>query len=66
MTEDNHQTEIARAKTDDLRVAISDLRCAPLPEGLSAEMREMQLAALEGMLSDLEVELARLTPNETG
>ncbi|MGB3412863.1 MAG: helix-turn-helix transcriptional regulator [Microthrixaceae bacterium] len=58
MIKNERQHKITRAKADELRVAISDLEHAPLPDGLSPEMRELQSEALRGTLADLEAELA--------
>lgn len=58
MIKNERQYKITRAKMDELRVAISELQHAPLPEGLSVEMRELQREALAGTLGDFEAELA--------
>ena len=41
-----------------LRLAISGLRHASLPDGLSPDMRQLQIEALAGTLGDFEAELA--------
>lgn len=58
MIKNERQYKITRAKADELRVSISELQHAPLPEGLSVDMRELQRDALEGTLGDFEAELA--------
>lgn len=58
MIKNERQYKITRAKADELRVAISGLEHAPLPDGLSPEMRKLQAEALRGTLADLEGELA--------
>jgi HTH-type transcriptional regulator / antitoxin HipB len=58
MIKNERQYKITRAKADEIRVALSELETAPLPDGLSAEMREMQAEALKGTLGDFEAELA--------
>ena len=58
MIKNERQYKITRSKADEVRVAISELERAPLPEGLSAEMRELQVQALSGTLGDFEAELA--------
>jgi HTH-type transcriptional regulator/antitoxin HipB len=49
MIKNERQYKITRSKADEVRVAISELERAPLPEGLSAEMRELQMQALRGL-----------------
>ena len=49
---------VAQRANGHLDEAIAALERAPLPEGLSPEMREMQFEALRGTLRDLEAELA--------
>lgn len=58
MIKNERQYKITRAKADEIRVTISELEHAPLPDGLSPEMREMQVDALKGTLGDFEIELA--------
>lgn len=58
MIKNERQYRITRAKADQLRVAVADLEHAPLPDGLSPDMRELQSEALRGTLTDLETELA--------
>ena len=58
MIKNERQYKITRSKADEVRVAISELERAPLPEGLSAERRELQMQALSGTLGDFEAELA--------
>ena len=57
MIKNERQYKITRAKADEIRVAISELERASLPDGLSPEMREMQAEALKGTLGDFEAEL---------
>ena len=57
MIKNERQYKITRAKADEARVAISELDNASLPDGLSPEMRELQLQALKGTLGDFETEL---------
>ena len=58
MIKNERQYKITRSKADEIRVAISELEQAPLPDGLSPEMRELQVQALKGTLGDFEAELA--------
>jgi HTH-type transcriptional regulator/antitoxin HipB len=58
MIKNGRQCEITRSKADEVRVAISELEWAPLPDGLSPEMRELQVQALTGTVGDFETELA--------
>jgi len=58
MIKNERQYKITRSKADEVRVTISELDNSPRPDGLSAEMRELQLEALSGTLSDFETELA--------
>ncbi|MCP3937172.1 MAG: helix-turn-helix transcriptional regulator [Actinomycetia bacterium] len=58
MIKNERQYKITRAKADEIRVAISELATASLPDGVSPEMREMQVEALKGTLGDFETELA--------
>ena len=58
MIKNERQYKITRAKADEVRVELADDERTPLPEGVSAEMRAMQLDALRGVLGDLEAELA--------
>lgn len=58
MIKNERQYKITRAKVDEVCVELAALERAPLPEGLSPEMREMQFEALRGTLGDLEAELA--------
>ncbi len=58
MIKNERQYKITRSRTDDVRNSIGELQCAPLPDGLQPETRELQLDALRGTLIDLEVELA--------
>lgn len=58
MIKNERQYKITQAKADEIRVTISELEHAPLPDGLSPEMREMQVDALKGTLGDFEIELA--------
>lgn len=58
MIKNERQYKITRAKTDEIRVVLSELEAAPLPDDLSPEMREMQVEALKGTLGDFEAELA--------
>jgi len=58
MIKNERQYKITRAKADEVRVAISELSTTPRPDGLSAEMRQLQLEALNGTLGDFEIELA--------
>ena len=58
MIKNERQYKITRAKADEVRVAASELANASLPDGVSAEMRELQVDALNGTLGDFEVELA--------
>ncbi len=58
MIKNERQYKITRAKADELRVAISELQHSPMPDGLSPEMRELQLEALAGTLGDFAAELA--------
>ena len=58
MIKNERQYKITRAKADELRVAISELQHSALPDGLSPDMRELQLEALAGTLGDFAAELA--------
>ncbi len=58
MIKNERQYKITRSTADEVRVTISELDNSPLPDGLSAEMRELQLGALSGTLGDFETELA--------
>ena len=58
MIKNERQYKITRGKADEIRVIISELDNSPLSDGLSAEMRELQLEALSGTLGDFETELA--------
>jgi HTH-type transcriptional regulator/antitoxin HipB len=58
MIKNERQYKITRSRADEIRVAISELEQAPLPDGLSLEMRELQVQALKGTLGDFEAELA--------
>ncbi len=58
MIKNERQYKITQAKADEIRVTISELEHAPLPDGLSPETREMQVNALKGTLGDFEIELA--------
>jgi DNA-binding XRE family transcriptional regulator len=58
MIKNERQYRITRAKADEVRVAISELEQAAVPDQLSPEMREMQVEALRGTLGDFEAELA--------
>ncbi|CAN5834977.1 hypothetical protein BH24ACT15_BH24ACT15_21780 [soil metagenome] len=58
MIKNERQYKITQAKADEIRVTISELEHAPLPDGLSPEMREMQVDALKDTLGDFEIELA--------
>jgi HTH-type transcriptional regulator / antitoxin HipB len=58
MIKNERQYTITRTKADEVRVAISELERAPLPEGLSPDMRDLQFDALRGTLGDLEAELS--------
>ena len=58
MIKNERQYKITRAKADEVRVELAALERAPLPEGLSPEMRETQFEALRATLGDLEAELA--------
>ncbi len=58
MIKNERQYKITRSKTDEVRVAISELESAPLSEGLDPGMRALQLEALRGTLGDFESELA--------
>ena len=58
MIKNERQYKITRAKADELRVAISELQRSTLPDGLSPDMRELQLEALAGTLADFAAELA--------
>ena len=58
MIKNERQYKITRAKADEVWVELAGVERTPLPEGVSAEMRAMQLDALRGVLGDLEAELA--------
>ena len=58
MIKNERQYKITRARADELRVAISELQRSALPDGLSPDMRELQLEALAGTLADFAAELA--------
>lgn len=58
MIKNERQYKITRAKADEVRVELANVERAPLPDGMSAEMRGMQVEALRGVLGDLEAELA--------
>ena len=58
MIKNERQYKFTRARADEVGVAISELRHASLPVGLSPDMRELQLEALAGTLGDFEAELS--------
>lgn len=58
MIKNERQYKITRAKADEVRVELAEVEHAPLPEGVSPEMRGLQVEALRGTLGDLEAELA--------
>ncbi len=58
MIKNERQYKITRARADEVRVELAELDRAPRPEGLSPQMRELQIEALRGTLDDFETELA--------
>ncbi len=58
MIKNERQYKITRAKADEVRVELADAERVDVPEGVSSEMRVMQLDALRGVLGDLQAELA--------
>ena len=58
MIKNERQYRITRARVDEARVELAELERAPLPDGLSPAMRELQIEALRGTVGDLERELA--------
>ena len=62
MIKNERQYRISRSKADQIRVELADAERSVLPEGVSGEMRAMQLEALRGVLGDLEGELAEFDP----
>ena len=58
MIKNERQYRITRARADEARIELAELERAPLPDGLSPEMRDMQIEALRGTAGDLERELA--------
>ena len=59
MIKNERQYKITRAKADEMRVAISELQHSPRPDGLSPDMRELQLEALAGTLGEFPTALIR-------
>ena len=57
MIKNERQYKITRARADEIRNTIGELQRAALPDGLQPEMRELQLEALAGSLTDLLEEL---------
>lgn len=58
MIKNERQYKITRAKADEVRVELAAVECVAAPEGVSSEMRALQVEALRGTLGDLEAELA--------
>jgi HTH-type transcriptional regulator / antitoxin HipB len=58
MIKNERQYKTTRAKADEVRVELAEIGRAESPQGVSTEMRAMQLDALRGVLGDLEAELA--------
>ena len=58
MIKNERQYRITRARLADARAEFSTLEGSPLPDGVSQEMRGLQVDALTGVIAELEGELA--------
>lgn len=59
MIKNERRYKITGRRADEVRHALDELARAPLHEGLTPGIRELQIEALRGTLSDLDAELAK-------